>query len=128
LNNSKDAHISGELLEIGRAEASAALQQLASRLDGLTEAEAGTRLKQYGLNVIAREQRLSALIRLLSNVKNPLAICLDPPVKQCQESIGTAAHSAGRSFFSDRRLARDGRNFRDGNSGYCVAFRAGNAR
>ncbi|RFC32652.1 MAG: Mg2+-importing ATPase [Candidatus Nitrotoga sp. MKT] len=72
----KDAHILGQLLEIGRADAAVALQQLASRLDGLTQAEAGARLKQYGLNVIAREKRLSALIRLLSNVKNPLVLLL----------------------------------------------------
>ncbi len=72
----KDAHISSQLLEIGRIDAATALQQLVSRLDGLTQAEAGARLKKYGLNVIAREQRLSALIRLLSNVKNPLVLLL----------------------------------------------------
>ncbi|MCE9549744.1 MAG: magnesium-translocating P-type ATPase [Betaproteobacteria bacterium] len=74
--NGKDAHISSQLLEMGRTDAAAVLQQLASRLDGLTQAEADVRLKQYGLNVIAREQRLSALIRLLSNVKNPLVLLL----------------------------------------------------
>ncbi|MEQ1743532.1 MAG: magnesium-translocating P-type ATPase [Candidatus Nitrotoga sp.] len=74
--NGKDAHISGQLLEMGRTDAAAALQQLASRLDGLTQAEADVRLKQYGQNMIAREQRLSALIRLLSNVKNPLVLLL----------------------------------------------------
>ncbi|CAH1085529.1 magnesium-translocating P-type ATPase [Candidatus Nitrotoga sp. 1052] len=74
--NEKDAHISGQLLEMGHADAAVALQQLASRFDGLTQAEAGARLKQYGLNVIAREQRLSALMRLLSNVKNPLVLLL----------------------------------------------------
>jgi Mg2+-importing ATPase len=74
--NEKDAYISGELLEMGRADASTALQQLASRLDGLTQAEAGARLKRYGLNAIAREQRLSVLMRLLSNVKNPLVLLL----------------------------------------------------
>src|SRR5665647_752604 len=68
----KDAHISGQLLGMGRADAATVLQQLASRLDGLTQAEADARLKQYGLNEIAREQRLSALMRLLGNVKNPL--------------------------------------------------------
>ncbi len=74
--NVKDAHISGQLLEMGHADAAVALQQLASRLDGLTQAEAGARLKRYGLNAIAREQRLSALMRLLSNVKNPLVLLL----------------------------------------------------
>ena len=72
----KDAPISGQLLGIGRADAATVLQQLASRLDGLTQAEADARLKQYGLNTIAREQRLSALMRLLSNIKNPLVLLL----------------------------------------------------
>src|SRR5450830_1495240 len=72
----KEAHISGQLLGMGRADAATVLQQLASRLDGLTQAEADARLKQYGLNEIAREQRLSALMRLLGNVKNPLLLLL----------------------------------------------------
>jgi Mg2+-importing ATPase len=45
-------------------------------LDGLTQAEADSRLKQYGLNEIAREKRQSALMRLLSNIKNPLVLLL----------------------------------------------------
>ena len=72
----KDARISDQLLEMGRADTATVLQKLASRLDGLTQAEADTRLKQYGLNTIAREQRQSALLRLLSNVKNPLVLLL----------------------------------------------------
>lgn len=72
----KDAQISNQLLEKGRVDAAAVLQQLASRLDGLTQAEADARLKQYGLNAIAREQRQSALMRLLNNVKNPLVLLL----------------------------------------------------
>src|SRR5450830_415172 len=72
----EDAPISVQLLGIGRADATTVLQQLASRLDGLTQAEADARLKQYGLNMIAREQRLSALMRLLGNVKNPLVLLL----------------------------------------------------
>src|SRR5665811_2531 len=72
----KEVHISGQLLGMGRADAATILQQLASRLDGLTQAEADARLKQYGLNEIAREQRLSALMRLLGNVKNPLVLLL----------------------------------------------------
>jgi hypothetical protein len=39
--NGKGAHIPGDLLEIGRADAAAALQQFESHLDGLTQAEAG---------------------------------------------------------------------------------------
>src|SRR5664280_3360502 len=57
----KDAPISGQLLGMGRADADTVLHQLASRLDGLTQAEADARLKQYGLNTIAREQRLPFL-------------------------------------------------------------------
>ncbi|MDP1857371.1 MAG: magnesium-translocating P-type ATPase, partial [Gemmatimonadaceae bacterium] len=76
LAGGKNAPISGQLLEMGHADAAAVLQQLASRLDGLTQVEADARLKQYGLNVIAREQRQSALLRLLSNVKNPLVLLL----------------------------------------------------
>jgi Mg2+-importing ATPase len=72
----EDAPISVQLLGIGRADATTVLQQLASRLDGLTQAEADARLKQYGLNMIAREQRLSALMRLLGNIKNPLVLLL----------------------------------------------------
>ena len=42
----------------------------------MSQAEADSRLKQYGLNEIAREKRQSALMRLLSNVKNPLVLLL----------------------------------------------------
>ena len=72
----KEAQIPAQLLAMGRADAAALLQQLASRLDGLTQAEADTRLKQYGQNVIARERRQSGLMRLLSNIKNPLVLLL----------------------------------------------------
>ena len=47
-----------------------------SQSRGLTAAVAESRLKQYGFNEIAREKTPSALIRLLSNVKNPLVILL----------------------------------------------------
>jgi Mg2+-importing ATPase len=45
-------------------------------LDGLSQAEADLRLKQYGLNEIAREKHQSVLMRLVSNVKNPLVLLL----------------------------------------------------
>lgn len=61
---------------MGHADAGTVLKQLASRLDGLTQTEADTRLKEYGPNMIAREQRLSGLMRLLGNVKNPLVLLL----------------------------------------------------
>jgi len=72
----KDAHLAGRLLELGRADSAAVLQQLESRVDGLTQNEADVRLKQHGLNVIARERRQSSLMRLLSNIKNPLVLLL----------------------------------------------------
>ena len=44
------AHVSDELLEKARANTETVLRELESRLDGLTQAEADSRLKQYGLN------------------------------------------------------------------------------
>src|SRR5450631_1952851 len=70
------APASGQLLDKARADTGTVLQQLASQSSGLTAAAAASRLKQYGFNEIAREKHQSALIRLLSNVKNPLVILL----------------------------------------------------
>jgi Mg2+-importing ATPase len=70
------AHFSGQLLEMARADTDTVLTELGSQLDGLSEAEAASRLKQYGPNEIAREKRQSPLMRLLDNVKNPLVILL----------------------------------------------------
>jgi Mg2+-importing ATPase len=67
---------SDQLLETARAQTDTALKKFASRSDGLSQAEADSRLKQYGLNEIAREKRQSPLMRLLDNVKNPLVILL----------------------------------------------------
>src|ERR1035437_3183279 len=72
----KGALVSDQVLEKSRADTETVLPELESRLDGLSEAEADSRLKQYGLNAIAREERQSALMRLLSNVKNPLVLLL----------------------------------------------------
>jgi Mg2+-importing ATPase len=76
LPGEKAAHFSDQLLEKARADNDTVLKQLKSRLNGLSAAEASSRSKQYGLNEIAREKRQSALMRLLSNVKNPLVILL----------------------------------------------------
>ena len=70
------APVSDQLLEKACADTETVLRELESRLDGLTQAEANSRLKQYGLNEIAREKRQSAVMRLLSNVKNPLVLLL----------------------------------------------------
>ena len=67
---------SSGLLEQARADAGSVLESLGSQLAGLSEAEAGSRLKQVGTNEIAREKRQSALMRLLSNIKNPLVLLL----------------------------------------------------
>ena len=70
------AHVSDQLLEKARADTETVLRELESRLYGLSQAEADSRLTQYGLNEISREKRQSALMRLLSNVKNPLVLLL----------------------------------------------------
>ncbi|WP_394807888.1 magnesium-translocating P-type ATPase, partial [Nitrosomonas sp.] len=54
----------------------AVLKTLDSRLDGLNQKEADSRLQQYGMNEIAREKHQSALMRFLSNIKNPLILLL----------------------------------------------------
>ncbi len=71
-----DAHVSDQLLEKARADTEIVLSELESRLGGLTQSEADSRLTQHGLNEIAREKRQSPLMRLLSNVKNPLVLLL----------------------------------------------------
>src|SRR5450631_3328107 len=76
LTGGKGALVSDQLLEKARADTETVLRELESRLDGLSQAEADSRLKQYGLNEIAREKRQSALMRVLSNVKNPLVLLL----------------------------------------------------
>jgi len=60
----KGALVSDQVLEKSRADTETVLRELESRLDGLSKAEADSRLKQYGLNAIAREKRQSALMRL----------------------------------------------------------------
>ena len=63
-------------MEKARADADTVLKEMGSQLTGLSGGEADARLKQVGTNEIAREQRQSALMRLLSNVKNPLVLLL----------------------------------------------------
>ena len=74
--NGNGARASGQLLEQARAPIDAVFTQLASQAGGLSQTDADAHLKQYGINEIAREKHQSALIRLLSNVKNPLVILL----------------------------------------------------
>ncbi|HEX7508958.1 MAG TPA: cation-transporting P-type ATPase, partial [Polyangia bacterium] len=70
------AHYSAELLEKARADTDTVLKDLGSQLSGLSEAEAESRLKQFGTNEIARQKRQSALMRLLANIANPLVLLL----------------------------------------------------
>src|SRR5450830_155801 len=70
------AHDSVQLLEKARADTDTVLKELGSQLSGLSEAEADSRLKQVGSNEIAREKRQSSLMRLLSNIENPLVLLL----------------------------------------------------
>src|SRR5512141_2494171 len=72
----KGAHDSVQLLEKACADTDTVLKELGSQLSGLSEAEADSRLKRFGMNEIAREKRQSALMRLLGNVKNPLVLLL----------------------------------------------------
>jgi Mg2+-importing ATPase len=72
----REIQLSDQLLEKARADTDTVLKELGSQLNGLSEAEAASRLKQVGPNEIAREKRQSALMRLLDNVKNPLVILL----------------------------------------------------
>jgi Mg2+-importing ATPase len=68
--------ISNELVESAQADIAAVLQRLRTETNGLTAKEARARLKHYGPNEIAKEKNKSTLIRLISNVKNPLVILL----------------------------------------------------
>jgi Mg2+-importing ATPase len=74
--NANESQNSVQLLEMSRADIDTVLKKLRSKLDGLSDSEADSRLKQYGTNEIAREKRQSSLMRLLSNIKNPLVLLL----------------------------------------------------
>lgn len=64
------------LLEDARTDSDTVLKNLGSQQDGLSEAEAHTRLQQFGTNEIAREKHKSAALRLGENIKNPLVLLL----------------------------------------------------
>ncbi len=74
--SAKQAVFSDQLIEKARADSDVVLKELESQLDGLSTAEAESRLKRYGLNEITREKRQSPFMRLVDNVKNPLVILL----------------------------------------------------
>src|SRR5450756_2631243 len=70
------AHYSVQLLEKARADTDSVLKELGSQLGGLSEAAADSRLQQVGKNGTEREKRQSALMRLVSNIKNQLVLQL----------------------------------------------------
>lgn len=70
------ASFSVQLLEKAHIDSDVALKELDTCLNGLNESEANSRLKRYGENKIAREKRLSPLMRFLSSLKNPLILLL----------------------------------------------------
>ena len=76
LPDGNGARNSEQLLEKAHADTDTVLKELKSQPDGLSDAEADSRLKQVGTNEIAREKRQSALMRLLVNIKNPLVLLL----------------------------------------------------
>lgn len=69
-------HYPIQLLEMARDDTDTILNGLKSQLNGLSIAEAKSRLKRFGMNEIAHEKRQSAMMRLLSNLKNPLVLLL----------------------------------------------------
>jgi len=73
---SPPSNYSLQLFEKARADTESVLKVLDSQPGGLSEAEVASRLKQVGTNEIAREKHQSALMRLSSNVKNPLVLLL----------------------------------------------------
>jgi len=72
----KEDTFSAELLEMAWGDIDFALQRFGTGLEGLSEAEASSRLTKQGLNEIPREKRKSSLMRLIDNLKNPLVILL----------------------------------------------------
>ncbi len=63
-------------LEVSRQSPAEALGSLKTRAEGLTNAEAATRLEEYGRNVAAKRSSSSAWRRGLHAVANPLVILL----------------------------------------------------
>ncbi len=76
LADGNGVRVSDPLLEAAHTANETLLNGLDSRLEGLSQREADLRLKQYGMNEIAREKHQSALMRLLSNIRNPLVLLL----------------------------------------------------
>jgi Mg2+-importing ATPase len=68
--------VSTKLINSARQSVEQVLNDLATHPDGLTQAEAASRLQRYGPNEVASEKAVTPLTRLWNNVKNPLVILL----------------------------------------------------
>ncbi len=70
------AEFSPKLSKNASLTAEQVLRELQTQSGGLSEEEAANRLEQYGLNIVAREQRFTLLNLLLRACLNPLVILL----------------------------------------------------
>jgi len=72
----REIAVSAELVASSQCDAAAALHGLDCTEAGLDEAEAAARLKRFGANRIAREQRTDIVYELINRTKNPLNVLL----------------------------------------------------
>ena len=68
--------VSPQLADAAHRDAADVLSTLGTRMEGLTDAEAETRLEKYGPNEVAQEKQHGWLWRLLLAARNPLVILL----------------------------------------------------
>jgi len=68
--------VSPELLEAAAAESASVPKTLHTALDGLSEAEAARRLREYGPNAVAKETGFGPLLLLGKAFVNPLVLLL----------------------------------------------------
>ena len=71
-----NAKVSSLLAEIARLDHVSALTRMESQCSGLSEIEVAKRLEKYGPNLIASEERKSAVRQLLDQLLNPLNMLL----------------------------------------------------
>jgi len=72
----KSIHVSPAVLNAARRSGEEVLQDLQTRLSGLTQAEAEARAEQVGPNEIAQEKTRGWPVRLLKIMRNPLVVLL----------------------------------------------------
>ncbi len=68
--------VQARLLEVSRMGAQDALDDFRTSIQGLTEAEAGERLGEYGHNTVAREKKKNWLTQLIIRLRNPVNVLL----------------------------------------------------